>query len=410
MVIKVCEVLYPIAYHLRLGWKESFHLGDLEPGAREKYVETTKIVVGAQNHTFTGPVNTDWLWLCLEILDSLGLQSWYDEYVQEALVPWPHRYLAQDVTQAFVMMALFFPKLKATKIVREFLDSEAGSQFKNSRLFDPAARATEIPDRRSRDSTTERPSSFYKELEALEELDGWVDNYPWDWNLVTRPIIAKLYRAGIITPSNTPETCQGISFAAEEPHRPGQLDLFLRFEELPGMIYPKDYVARQDWPELLPRARAFAAAHSGGGGGARFAVLRLWSAPHFLPLMIGYWNRPNFTFMDSQCRSWEWKFIPKDFVGSEWSTHMTTMGRLKLVFERAEKHATGKMKGMREKMVFRGDGILVMGEDEEELLRLVTTATFALQTKPWLREIDLWKSFINVDLEFLEGLPPVWMD
>lgn len=24
--------------------------------------------------------------------------------------------------------------------------------------------------------------------------------------------------------------------------------------------------------------------------------------------------------------------------------------------------------------------------------------TFAVQTKPWLREIDLWKSYVNVDL------------
>jgi hypothetical protein len=29
---------------------------------------------------------------------------------------------------------------------------------------------------------------------------------------------------------------------------------------------------------------------------------------------------------------------------------------------------------------------------------------FALQTKPWFRQVDLWKSFVNVDLELLEGL------
>lgn len=61
--------------------------------------------------------------------------------------------------------------------------------------------------------------------------------------------------------------------------------------------------------------------------------------------------------------------------------------------------------------MFRRDGILVIGEGEEELhvLSLVTVVTFALQTKPWLREIDLWRSFVNVDLEFLERLRPVWM-
>jgi hypothetical protein len=51
-----------------------------------------------------------------------------------------------------------------------------------------------------------------------------------------------------------------------------------------------------------------------------------------------------------------------------------------------------------------------MGDDEADLLKWCTVVTFALQTKPWLREVDLWKSFINVDLEFLEGLDKYWLD
>ncbi|KAK3315429.1 hypothetical protein B0H66DRAFT_606313 [Apodospora peruviana] len=37
----------------------------------------------------------------------------------------------------------------------------------------------------------------------------------------------------------------------------------------------------------------------------------------------------------------------------------------------------------------RGDSVLVMGKDEEELLKWCTAVTYALQTKPWLRELDL---------------------
>ncbi|KAK7745831.1 hypothetical protein SLS53_002548 [Cytospora paraplurivora] len=388
------------------GCKDSFHLADLEPGARDKYVESTKIILGAQNYTFDSSVGVDWAWACLEILDMLDLQVWYDEYVEDPLSAWPHRYLAQDITQAFVTMGLFFPGLESTKIVRAFLDSKQGSGFKDSKVFDTVARARHIPDRRGRASPSERPASFYEGLETLKQGDSWVDGYPWDWSLTVRPIIAKLYRAGIITPSNTephPQVCPGLTFAAEEEHRPGKLDMFLRFDRPEGLKYPPEYTPVKNWPDLRSRAREFAEKKPQ----ARFALLRLWSAPHFYPLMIGWWNRPNFTFMDPVGRAWEWKFIPKDFDESEWSTHLGTMKRLSLVFDRAEQHGGADL---RRNVVFRGDAILVMAENEEELFRLSTIVTFAMQTKPWLREVDLWKSFVNVGLEFLEGLDPVWLE
>ncbi|ROW02401.1 hypothetical protein VMCG_06073 [Cytospora schulzeri] len=389
------------------GCKESFHLADLEPGAREKYIESTKIILGAQNFSFASGEGTDWAWFCLEILDMLDLRVWYDEYVEDPLSAWPHRYLAQDITQAFVTMGLFFPGLKDAKVVRAFLESDQGSDLKGSKLFDPDARAKEIPDRRGRSSPAERPESFYEGLEKLKECDSWVDGYPWDWNLVVRPILAKLYRAGIITPSDTephPSVCPGVTFAAEEEHRPGKLDMFLRFDRPDGLQYPPEYTAVKDWPDLRSRAREFA---QGRPRAPRFALLRLWSAPHFYPLMIGWWNRPNFTFMDPVGRAWEWKFIPKDFDESEWSAHLGTLKRLNLVFDRA-----ARLGGvdLRKNVVFRGDAIMVMAEDEVELFRLSTIVTFAMQTKPWLREVDLWKSFVNVGLEFLEGLDPVWLE
>lgn len=180
--------------------------------------------------------------------------------------------------------------------------------------------------------------------------------------------------------------------------------MFLRFERPGrGLPLPPDYIPVKDWPDLRASARGFAR----GKARARFALLRLWSAPHFYPLMIGLWNRRNFAFMDPVGRAWEWKFIPKDFEQGEWSAHLGTTRRLGLVSDRAARHGGVEL---RANVVFRGDAILVMGADEEELFRLSTIVTFAMQTKPWLREVDLWKSFVNVGLEFLEGLDEVWLE
>lgn len=56
------------------------------------------------------------------------------------------------------------------------------------------------------------------------------------------------------------------------------------------------------------------------------------------------------------------------------------------------------------------DMVLIMGEDEKDLERLTTAATFAFQTNPWRLEVDFFKSFINVDLEFLDGLHEKWLE
>ncbi|KAG6360935.1 hypothetical protein INS49_012003 [Diaporthe citri] len=364
---------------------------------------------GLQNFSSANTADAAWAWYCLDILDTLELRAWYDDYDQNPLSPWPHRYLAQDVTQAFVTMGLFFPDLEVTKLVREYLGSEQGSQFKNSQIFDPVTRSRKALDRRSRTSQSRKPESFFEELEELEECESMIDSYPFEWSKAVRPIIAKLYRAGIIQPSDTqphPDVCPGYALAAEEPHRPGKLDFFVRFELPPDnpIRHPPEWAPVEDWPDLLASARAFA---RGKPGSARFSLLRLWSAPHFYPLMVGYWNRSHVVFMDSRGRSWEFKFVPKDLEGSELSAMHATSSRVKLVVERARMHSGVDLS---KHFVSRGDAVLVMAESEEELLRLSTIVTFAMQTKPWPREVDLWRSFVNVELDFLQGLDPAWLD
>lgn len=51
-----------------------------------------------------------------------------------------------------------------------------------------------------------------------------------------------------------------------------------------------------------------------------------------------------------------------------------------------------------------------MGTDEEDLKKLATATAFAIQRRPWRWEVDLWKSFVNVDFGFLDGLQDEWLE
>jgi len=157
------------------------------------------------------------------------------------------------------------------------------------------------------------------------------------------------------------------------------------------------------WPDLLDEARKMKKDYSMIAGCVpRFSVLRIWSNPYFSPLMIGYNLRDSTQFIDTAGRPWEWLFIPKDMPESEWSFYNTLNIRLNHIFEH--------LPSLKKQVTFRGDIIQVAGKDEMDLFRASTIVTFALQTKPWMREVDLWRSFINVDLAFLEGLHRSWLD
>ncbi|KAK1239980.1 hypothetical protein MKX08_007422 [Trichoderma sp. CBMAI-0020] len=340
------------------GFKESFHQGDLEPD--------------------------------------------YDDYAQDPAAPWPHPFIVQDLVQAFMMVAMFFPESNVTANVTAFLKSDQCESFRNSLLFSPQERCKSLPDRRSRTSYRYRDKKFWDGWnEVLKGPGYFTDIFPLDWSINIRPTIAKLYRAGIITPAycqNDPQIVPGVAVAATEPHRPDDLDLFIcyedRYKNFP-QIFPPSFIGPDKWTTLLPHAQAFASKHQG----ARFALLRLWSAPHFYPLMVGQQNRQGNSFVDSVGRTWEWKFVPKDMPGSEFSVHHTVSKRLELLKEQ-----------FGDRVYSRADLILIMGEDVADLLKYCVAVTFAVQTKPWLREVDLWKSFINVELDFLQQLDPYWLD
>ncbi|KAF2963908.1 hypothetical protein GQX73_g9656 [Xylaria multiplex] len=371
---------------------EAFHAGDLEPQAPRKYEETCAVVNGILNQQGSGSSHS-WLWFVLEVLEWLGVRADYTEYSREATAAWPHPFIIQDILKAWAYMAIFFPNLEQCQPAADFFKSEEGQTYRESPLRDPRQRASALPDIRTKTSFKYRPKAFWNEwngiLAKAEETETYYEAvFPLQWSVAIRPIIAKLYLAGIISPAlmqNSPSVCSGFAIASTEAHRPQTLDLFIDYADREhASNHPKT------WPGIT-----FAAQHHH----ARFAVLRLWSAPHFYPAMLGNDNRMAHAFLDPVGRSWRWNFLAKDMPVSEWSMWHNLRLRLDLV---------GKKLGAR--VVHRGDVVLVMGADELELLRYATAVTFAIQTKPWFREFDLWKSFVNVDLEFLEALDPYWLD
>jgi len=206
-----------------------------------------------------------------------------------------------------------------------------------------------------------------------------------------------VYKSGVICLSYF-DGVAGRAIAHKEPGR--ELDLYFDWRE---NVDDVDLTVTPDFQDprkvttdsLLQTARDFARTNSK----ARFAVLRLWSAPHFYPLMSGLDKRHAVSFVDGVGRFWEWKFIPKDMPYSEWSVHHQARTRI-MPFK----------KSLGNKVVVKRDLYLVMGKDEAELLKLAGTVTYAVQTEPWRLEIDLWRSFVNVDVAFLEGLDRAWLD
>ena len=205
-----------------------------------------------------------------------------------------------------------------------------------------------------------------------------------------------VYREGILCSGSWPEMASHAIAGPKADGRDLDLDLYIDFHPMlqdinfgPGMVDPPTL------DRLLTRARNFAKDNPN----ARFAALRLWSSPHFWPLLVSVERREQLAFFDALGRVWQWKFIPKDMPYSEWS--MNHQARMRL---EPFKHKFG------DRVFVKRDLFLVMGVDEKDLFRYATAAVYAVQTDPWRLEVDLWRSFVNVDLAGLEALDPKWLD
>lgn len=151
-------------------------------------------------------------------------------------------------------------------------------------------------------------------------------------------------------------------------------------------------------PHTVKDLRVHAAAFAKKHPNARFSLLRLWSSAYFYPLMIGPDNHDSTAFRDLIGRRYIWMFVPKDMGCSKFSMHYTAKTRI-IPYENTF------FKGS---VVTKRDKYLVMGKDEGNCKRLTAAAVFAAECKPWRQEVDLWKSFLNVDEKFLKGLKEKW--
>lgn len=95
---------------------------------------------------------------------------------------------------------------------------------------------------------------------------------------------------------------------------------------------------------------------------------------------------------------------------------MHHQARLRILPFRTKKVGAGRGQGSglgplsEEKVLVMRDVVLVMGVDEEDLLVMAAATTYAIQTDPWRLEVDLWRSFVNLDIEGLEGLDMSWWE
>lgn len=247
------------------------------------YTEAQQIIKQMEKHNFsTGPF------------------KWTHDLRFLGVHPDTNRRVVPDMEQARAMMTLFFPS--------DFLDSNHGKAFKDSLLLKQAERASLGPPKiRSHTSTKFRPRSFWADWDDIQQKkDFELRKIPRYWDNTIRPIIAKLYREGVIGEAHVPYP-PGQAIAATEPDR--DPDLYFDFRVLENDItFPSSVEQNPPTKEkLILKAQSYAKDHPN----ARFALLRLWSAPHFYPLMLGLDRRSMISFSDIVGRAWEWKFIPK---------------------------------------------------------------------------------------------------
>jgi len=299
--------------------------------------------------------------------------------------PHRNRRVVANIYDPRSMMSLFFDSV--------FFLSEYGAPHEDSMLLRQVERASKPPGGRLHTSNKYKPKSFWEESDVFGKGHYRDDPWPMEWDTAIRPTIAKLYKAGIIGNRYDFET-PGRATAAVENGRERDVHIDLRIM-IDDIKFGREVKHPLSNDYLLSTARRFANRNPN----ARFALLRLWSAPHFYPLVVVLENRDLNSFTDALGRAWEWNFLPKDMPGSETSMHQSARLRV-LPF----RHLLG------ERVIVKRNLYLIVGTDEKDLEKCAIATTFVIQMEPWRLEVDLWKSFVNVDMEFVEKLDTAWLD
>ncbi|KAG9239309.1 hypothetical protein BJ875DRAFT_501529 [Amylocarpus encephaloides] len=339
--------------------KEKFNT-DLEPHAQNRYSEMLAMAKASRKyaHKYLMGFDTPTTFLRLTIMVDMTVP-------QED---------SKDAHKAVAKVAPFFDK--------GFLDHELGAKFKNSLLFKLEDRARALPCFRTQVSNKMRPAAFWKPYDeackAMKHKND-LEALPLEYESTTRPIIAHLYKSGILR-TRSHQYFAGKAFSTAEPSRPGIQDFFIDYRvQIPTIKMPPTMVDTYTVTPFKTTAQKYAAKHPN----ARFSILRLWSSAYFYPLMIGPKTHDATAFRDTIRRNFIWMFIPKDMPCSEWSIHFRLVRGLNLN---------------------KRDKYLVMAENKEELCKLTSMVVYAVERRPWRHEIDLWKSFLDVDSGFVQRL------
>ena len=107
--------------------------------------------------------------------------------------------------------------------------------------------------------------------------------------------VGTVFRAGVISCSYS--NAAGVAVAKAEPGR--EADMYIDFREgipLSKIVSHLKDPTPLDRDFLVTYVKRFADKHAK----AKFSVLRLWSAPHFYPLMLGYERRAMCSFLDDR--------------------------------------------------------------------------------------------------------------
>lgn len=381
-------------------FKKMWHACDFDPLSRARWSKMQELIKGRKEAVIRN---------AMAVTDGFHILMWL------GMRPEEHRRVLQDMWDAKAAMAIFFKPFIG--LARTLLLNQTGStELEGPALSDNEGRAKALePYARSPCSNMTRTKELFEGIDLARKTKK--DGVVRDWDVHCRPQLAQMARAGVVGPGYYPDPC-GFATATADPGKQPHITLDYRIMK---EYWPTNLNNLRDPSKihLLRLAQSFARKHDD----ARFALLRIWTHPVFYPLMLGADNRESTSFSDTIGRAWEFKFVPKDMPGSEFSIQKSVEDRLNgaalpqiVTGPQGTRMVQPRFSAPRFHNLFRGktavkrDMVLVMGQNEKDLERLTTAATFALQTNPWRLEIDFYKSFVNVDLQLLEGLDDKWLE
>ena len=370
-------------------FKQQMHAAEFDPNAQEQWRQLRLLIEEAKEVMAKNRLNRVRYY---RLLMNMG---WH---VGE------HRLVHRDMQEAFTTVAMFFPGygVDENSEIRQW----KADVLQRLPIFDNASKAAGIPYNRAIRSNRTMPDDFWVEPDEVSRIvcNGCTESTtththqaraPIAWDKFVRPLVAKLFKAGIIGPGYDSHP-EGFSVVTTDRASRTPQNWYLDYREVCKRELTVPRIMRNPHlVDLLATAERFAVRNSR----ARYTLLRIWTHSHFYPNTLGYEKMKFVTFADCTGRSWRWTFIPKDQPDSDWSMQHNIdlqLARIKKQF--------GKNFEVKREMV------LVMAEDEEKMPDLLTSIVFQLQTNQWRYEVDWWKSFVNVDLSFLAGLDRVWLD